>query len=149
MAPPPLRIYEEIEKKACEVHAEIALDEKYKTPYEKSKAFTKHLDYVGIDTITPFQFLLNFKNACDIAWKSEEDLVVDPEYGNGYLPLDTLLRRAVEALAKDRLDAIRNLEKAIEKAETQLLWAEEKGYYTKRRRIITTTTTTSSSSAPS
>jgi hypothetical protein len=146
MAPPQLIIYEEIEAKAREAHAQITLDEKYKTLYEKSRAFTKYLDNVRITTITPFKFLLNFQNAVNISWKSE-DVVVDPEYGNGYLALDTLLRRVVEGLTQDRYDAMIALEGVIAKAEKQLLWAEEKGYYKRRRIIITTTSSSSSSSA--
>ena len=130
-----LRIYDEIEKKAREVHSQIALDENLNTPRQKSKAFIKHLEYVEIDTITPFKFLLNFNKATSTTWHSA-DLTSDED---GYLALDTLLRRAVEALAQDsdRRDAIVHLELAIAKAEAQLLWAEEKGY--KRRRITATT----------
>jgi hypothetical protein len=134
-----LRIYEEIETRAREVHSRIALDEKLDTPRQKSKAFIKHLEYVGIDTITPFQFLLNFNKATNATWHSA-DLTADAD-GGGYLALDTLLRLAVEALAQDRRDAIGHLESVIAKAEAQLLWAEERGY--KRRRLTATT-----SSAP-
>ena len=101
LTPPTLRTWEGIERDIVTSHAEIQADTQL-FPIQKSAKLIRtieiHLSVMNVE----YSHAPNLHKALDRSFKPEDMVWVDKRRNGKYIPMDTLLRRALDGCQLDR-----------------------------------------------